>query len=639
MNVSLGTIPEWQFTDAQVGRLLVGGQVFFYKDTDRKTLKPVFKDPAALIPYSNPIDLDGTGAVGLIYFLLDEPYYIELRDPTQPDPKQQVRTWPHYVPPAPGSTPPPITTEIDFDNFIINPQFYDIFDNTRRKILTSTLDEIQVAPGYTFKKSNTSGTDFIEIKDFDPTVDIEARPLRYLRYNCSSAASGETFKDLILEQFKGVQTFNNQNISFAIQVQSSTSTTIEIFALQHFGTGGSPSSDVETSIATLVLTPTWTKKEVNGFIIPSIAAKTLGTNKNDYFAILIRYPLNAVSDVDITNSQLNFGDKALDFAYWPSPKSKSESFIAQFPKVSDVLTDGQNYDVLSIEQASDIFGAQNQFNVVVLASPPVASAISMFTSAVPRGYLKMDGQTVVKQSYNRLYNVIKTESYFKITESSAEATVAANIVTVENTGNGAVPDIVDVDTGFVFNVPQQGTSVLPEISTITCNAASIIPDGAHFLYNTVEVPAKPLLLHEFYIYFIIDGVVRDPVVAGRKGIPIELKSTDSVTDVAVKLAAAMTPLTYQIPDTRGYFLRSWADGSDIDPDRLTRTFGDTVGSLQEDELESHIHSARGKPVNRYDVVTPGVENAMADTVFQDTLATGGNETRSINMAVMYCMKY
>jgi microcystin-dependent protein len=99
--------------------------------------------------------------------------------------------------------------------------------------------------------------------------------------------------------------------------------------------------------------------------------------------------------------------------------------------------------------------------------------------------------------------------------------------------------------------------------------------------------------------------------------------------------------TFNLPDFRGYFLRGWDHGAGIDPDAGSRTdrgdgtTGDNVGTIQQDEFESHTHT--------FGIETEGtagggdsVDNS-ADADYT-TNARGGNETRPKNINVMYCIR-
>ncbi len=100
--------------------------------------------------------------------------------------------------------------------------------------------------------------------------------------------------------------------------------------------------------------------------------------------------------------------------------------------------------------------------------------------------------------------------------------------------------------------------------------------------------------------------------------------------------------TFTLPDYRGYFLRGWANGSTIDPDKASRTdrgdgtTGDNVGTKQADELESHRHQEQ-----RGGGAGEGMERATAQSNFSSVYTNyfGGNETRPTNINVLYCIKY
>jgi len=89
--------------------------------------------------------------------------------------------------------------------------------------------------------------------------------------------------------------------------------------------------------------------------------------------------------------------------------------------------------------------------------------------------------------------------------------------------------------------------------------------------------------------------------------------------------------TFNLPDLRGQFIRSWAD------DGITYDSGRTFGTTQADDLKSHNHNIYVKGV------AGGINNAVLDgqvaTGQYGTTNTGGTETRPRNIALLYCIKY
>ena len=87
--------------------------------------------------------------------------------------------------------------------------------------------------------------------------------------------------------------------------------------------------------------------------------------------------------------------------------------------------------------------------------------------------------------------------------------------------------------------------------------------------------------------------------------------------------------TFNLPDLRGEFIRSWDDGRAIDRNRA-------LGSWQADEFRSHSH---GIGVNRMSDTDRGgnPSTVSVDTVGQ-TDPAGGIETRPRNIALLACIK-
>lgn len=133
--------------------------------------------------------------------------------------------------------------------------------------------------------------------------------------------------------------------------------------------------------------------------------------------------------------------------------------------------------------------------------------------------------------------------------------------------------------------------------------------------------------------------------------------------------------TFNLPDMRGRVPRGWAHGSTTDPDRASRTdrgdgtTGDIVGSKQAGATGSHLHAAGTlatdssgahthtwshtvgsaqsgggvAPVTNAstsggtNTVTTSSSGAHTHTMSGSTANTGGNETRMVNISVMFCV--
>jgi len=113
--------------------------------------------------------------------------------------------------------------------------------------------------------------------------------------------------------------------------------------------------------------------------------------------------------------------------------------------------------------------------------------------------------------------------------------------------------------------------------------------------------------------------------------------------------------TFNLPDLRGQFVRGYDHGAGTDPDAGTRTdsgdgstTGDNVGTKQAEEVGPHGHTGSGS----FGVTSSG---SGSSTVVLRSAAVGaadgnqtvsvtvnnstGDESRPINVALMYCIKY
>jgi microcystin-dependent protein len=113
---------------------------------------------------------------------------------------------------------------------------------------------------------------------------------------------------------------------------------------------------------------------------------------------------------------------------------------------------------------------------------------------------------------------------------------------------------------------------------------------------------------------------------------------------------------FVLPDLRGYFVRGWNSGATgaggIDSGR-------EFASVQQDQIQPHQHISSNNDCQNYAEVNgvgTGSYNAWCDTngisfgadasltddgTYPEQLATGvvGTETRPVNIALLYCIKY
>lgn len=316
---NLAPNPKWLFTD-NTGRPLAHGKMVTYRDVNRSEYKPVYREPSGTFAWIDPVIFDSAGMQGPFYWMSDENYYLEIYSYDFSSSTYQLEfTVSNYNAPGAGGSGP-TTLNKDFKNLIINGQYlYNIgasTDPTPTYLeIAPSATELLTQPNIAFVKNNTNVTDVIKFFKFSlGSTDVESNPIYYCNYSCTAINSGsETFKYF---QFpiKNVRSFENLQISFSFWAKSATSSTIEVYFNQDFGTGGSPSEPVRTLIGPQVLTSTWAKYSFTE-VVPSVGGKILGTNGDDIFSIQLQMPLNTICDIDHTNVQLELGDLVTPYEF------------------------------------------------------------------------------------------------------------------------------------------------------------------------------------------------------------------------------------------------------------------------------------------------------------------------------------
>lgn len=106
---------------------------------------------------------------------------------------------------------------------------------------------------------------------------------------------------------------------------------------------------------------------------------------------------------------------------------------------------------------------------------------------------------------------------------------------------------------------------------------------------------------------------------------------------------------FNIPDCRGMFVRGVDEGKGKDPDASTRVAqapggnsGDKAGSVQGDMFRSHTHTisvnVSGNP-DGWDDYGRNYWSNTWDSSNPSTQASGGNETRPVNVYMYYIIKF
>jgi hypothetical protein len=117
-------------------------------------------------------------------------------------------------------------------------------------------------------------------------TDVPNEPTYFCRTIVSSVAGAGNASQL-LQPIEDVRTFAGQQVTVSFWAKVDATKNIAIELAQDFGSGGSPSAQVRAIGTTKVSIGTsWQKVTVTA-TVPSISGKTLGTDNNNYLALII----------------------------------------------------------------------------------------------------------------------------------------------------------------------------------------------------------------------------------------------------------------------------------------------------------------------------------------------------------------
>ena len=145
-------------------------------------------------------------------------------------------------------------------------------------------------------------------------TDVPNNPKYFFRHAQTTAFTNTGYNS-DRTRIEDVRTLSGQTCTLSWYMKADASRTVRVNITQDFGSGGSPSADVETAIvSSQAITTSWAEYTVT-FTMPSISGKTIGTNEDSFIELGFDYraEVNNTFTIDIANVQLESGSVATPF--------------------------------------------------------------------------------------------------------------------------------------------------------------------------------------------------------------------------------------------------------------------------------------------------------------------------------------
>jgi len=157
----------------------------------------------------------------------------------------------------------------------------------------------------------------------------------------STGQTTTTANSRLAQDIESVRTFAGQTVTVSFWAKAASATPkIAVELGQEFGTGGSPSSAVNTYAGQVTISTSWARYSVT-VALPSISGKTLGTNGNDYLRCALWASAGSsfnsrtgsigiqTNTIDFWGLQVEYGSKATPFQLAGGGDPQSELAMCQ----------------------------------------------------------------------------------------------------------------------------------------------------------------------------------------------------------------------------------------------------------------------------------------------------------------------
>lgn len=663
------------FIDKLTGLPMAAGKVFFYSDVDRNVLKPIYALSGSPPNYSyvqlpNPVTLTAVGTfsdsqgndVLPYYYPFDdegnvELYYIAVYNSSM-TPQFTRQAYPNIAGLGQGSG-------VDLTNYASNGQFlaHTNVDTTGNIVLGG---DTAVAPGGWYYQIPIGSTaqDSVTFG----TLPAGPSPLGYPRFYIDikniSGGSGDAYKYLSL-RFPGVSTFAGQTLNFHFTARAiGAPVNISIAEVQYFGGTGSTIGTTNTT----AFAGTSTVIGTAGFAIYPTSSNitfvadtstSIGTNNDDYIEIVIVLPIATPFEIQMTDFVLT---PTLGSTAYPNQTSydvMSEGVAGSLP-----IPDPAGMDLyLPIIYTQSGFSYDNSAVGAIVNKTQAPTNVSFGVG----NELLMNGATYLANAYSpigvpyqRLMNyLLKNSASVSITQSGLTATIDDGQVPMYGTGSNFVT--------LFNNAGASTTSFFVQINTVSTGSASdgATPTGwtftatvANTTYTVSNVTApsggqywtftEGATGKVYNVWYSVNGSGTAPATPSGANIKVSLTGTPTSTSTIAATLAAINQYQFMILDTRGYFWRGLDTSGTIDLDASARaltgivfdTTSSTGAHLASFEQQAFLNHSHNIPTGNSVSGTSFLANeAFLANGSTGTSPQGGDETRPINLATYWYIKY
>lgn len=418
--------------DPSSGGFLVGGTISWFA-TDMITPKPVYPSPDTTgSPYPNPYTLDSIAAEPPMYYLTDEPYWIEIRQATpagcacaELDPIYSFFFYPN------SNTPSSQTQQVY--NFISNGQFlwpiiFNTPDQDQSKIYIDGTTAVCVA--WKMDVDNTAENDVDVFFESVLGASVSGHPANLIHVKVNDVGATMTKLDLVtgwgrLNELSSANGGEIVTLSLVGSAVTGSPIVLEIIISQQYNVG----DIIETLVGTITL-PTGLALPTQSliFTMPPIESAMIIDTVLNQTVLKIRGPLLTPNiEYRFTDIQIEEGSvMAPAYVQEPFGVIRARGFSQDFSFPSDDVAQNTQQGMLNYERLTLV---NNNYHWV--ANTGTFKPVPV--SALPPDMLFIDGQSLNVQDYvngiplQRLYNVFGTQ--FGGVADIVASTNGTNIIT------------------------------------------------------------------------------------------------------------------------------------------------------------------------------------------------------------------